>query len=77
MDTANRYTFMMTAALQLERYPKAGSAGTTAIIASPTGTARMPVQGSWRPLVDTSILLLRVIEGDHRALSGVHRALGV
>ena len=30
---------------------------TQATIASPTGTARMPTQGSWRPLVTTSISL--------------------
>jgi NAD(P)-dependent dehydrogenase (short-subunit alcohol dehydrogenase family) len=31
------------------------SASTTAIIASPTGTARMPTQGSCRPLVTISV----------------------
>ena len=31
------------------------SRSTQAIIASPTGTARMPTQGSWRPLVTISV----------------------
>ena len=34
------------------RWRSRWSARTSAIIASPTGTARMPTQGSWRPLVD-------------------------
>ena len=33
------------------------SASTQAIIASPTGTARMPTQGSWRPWVSISVSL--------------------
>ena len=33
------------------------SAKTNAIMASPTGTARIPTQGSWRPLVIISQLL--------------------
>src|SRR3984957_18230378 len=36
------------------RWRRKASARTQAIIASPTGTARMPTQGSWRPLVTIS-----------------------
>src|SRR6185437_1731198 len=39
------------------RWRSRWSASTTAIIASPTGTPRMPTQGSWRPLVATSTSL--------------------
>src|SRR6185437_15257224 len=40
------------------RWRSALSASTQAIIASPTGTARMPTQGSWRPLVTISVSTL-------------------
>src|SRR5436190_9321055 len=36
------------------RWRRQWSASTIAIMASPTGTARMPTQGSWRPLVEIS-----------------------
>src|SRR5437868_2031249 len=39
------------------RWRSIWSARTTAIIASPTGTARMPTQGSWRPCVSISTSL--------------------
>ena len=37
------------------RWRSRWSASTIAIMASPTGTARMPTQGSWRPLVEISV----------------------
>ena len=37
------------------RWRRKASARTQAVIASTTGTARMPTQGSWRPVVRTSI----------------------
>ena len=43
-----------------------GRRARSAIIASPTGTARMPTQGSWRPLVLISTSLPCDIDGAHR-----------
>ena len=40
------------------RWRRNWSARTQATIASPTGTARMPTQGSWRPLVTISVASL-------------------
>ena len=58
------------------RWRSAWSASTMAIIASPTGTARMPTQGSWRPLVTMSVLRAVHINGLARIKNGRRRLHG-
>ena len=45
------------------RWRRQWSASTIAIMASPTGTARMPTQGSWRPLVEISVSCAEPVDG--------------